>query len=213
MIVLHNMLLSHNECLYALIILGFNGNPSRSNQLHCAALSARTEYDMANGTERFQSSMSTATAEQVAEQIIRQFQQTVEHYCSWLQNNMSASPWGMGYATLAIAARIASTSVAENVTAGFTFVQKLSQAASLQDVARIQAEFTQMQINMFDERAKELSDGVAVASNLVGALFSLLRWREVLHDMARNSPTYIEAGGEGTKRNWSAVPLAERRDR
>ena len=70
----------------------------------------------------------------------------------------------------------------------------------------------QMQINMFDERAKELSDGVAAASNLVGAFFSLLRWREVLHDMARNSPTYIETGGEGTKRNWSAVPLAERRD-
>jgi hypothetical protein len=83
----------------------------------------------------------------------------------------------------------------------------------LYDVARIQAEFTQMQINMFNERAKELSDGVAAASNLVGALFSLLRWREVLHDMARNSPTYIETGGEGTKRNWSAVPLAERRDR
>jgi hypothetical protein len=166
---------------------------------------------MANGTERFQSSTLQATA--VAEQIIRQFQQTVEHYCSWLQNNMSPSPWGMGYATLAIAARIASTSVAENVTAGFTFVQKLSQAASLQDVVRIQAEFTQMQINMFDEHAKELGVGVAAASNLGGAVFSLLRWREALREMARQSPTYIETGGEGTRRDWSAVPLAERRDR
>ena len=27
MIVLHNMLLSHDECLYALIILSFNGTP------------------------------------------------------------------------------------------------------------------------------------------------------------------------------------------
>jgi hypothetical protein len=166
---------------------------------------------MAKETERFQS--STTTAEQAAEQIMRQFQQTVEHYFRWLQNNMSASPWGMSYATLAIAARIATTSAAENVTAVFTLLQKLSQAAGLQDLARIQAEFVQMQTDMFNERAKELGDAVAAASNLMGAFVSLSRWRDVLHDMARNSPTYVVTGEEERTRNWSAIPLAERRDR
>jgi hypothetical protein len=72
---------------------------------------------------------------------------------------MSASPWGstdlnrklLSYAT-------------ENVTAAFTFVQKLSQAKNLQDVVEIQTEFVQMQMNSFNKRAKELGDSIAAST-------------------------------------------------
>jgi hypothetical protein len=58
-------------------------------------------------------------AQQTAEQITKQTQGAMEDYFSWLQNAMSASPWGstdlnkklLSYAT-------------ENVTAVVTFVQK-----------------------------------------------------------------------------------------
>ena len=80
----------------------------------------------------------------------------MEDYFSWLQNAMSASPWGsmdlnkklLSYAT-------------ENVTAAVTFVHKLSQAKDLQDVVKIQTEFVQMQIETFNKRAKELGAAVA----------------------------------------------------
>ena len=150
-------------------------------------------------------------AEQAAEQIVRQFQETATNYFSWLQNNMSACPWGMSYATFAIAARIATTSAAENVTAAFTFVQRLSQAAGLQDMVRIQAEFVQMQIDIFNERAKELSDAGAAASNIIGAFASLLRgasflmtWREIRPDTERPA-------GRG-ETQLEGRTLAERRD-
>lgn len=95
-------------------------------------------------------------AHQTAEQITKQTQGAMEDYFSWLQNNMSASPWGstdlnkklLSYAT-------------ENVTAAVAFMQKLSHAKDLQDVVKIQTEFVQMQIEIFNKRAKELGAAVA----------------------------------------------------
>jgi hypothetical protein len=156
---------------------------------------------MAKEPGRFQ----TSSGEQAAEPIMRQFQEAATNYFSWLQNGMSACPWGVYYATWAIAARIATTSAAENVTAAFAFVQRLNQAASLQDMVRIQAEFVQMQIDLFNTRKNELSEAGAAASNIIGAFGSLLRWRKLLDDMARNSPAYRETGREGGKRDWRAV--------
>jgi hypothetical protein len=110
--------------------------------------------NMAKDPEPFQS--LTGMAQQTAEQIAKQTQGAMENYFSWLQNTMSASPWGstdlnkklLSYAT-------------ENVTAAVTFVQKLSQAKDFQEVVKIQTEFVQMQIETFNRRAKELGAAVA----------------------------------------------------
>ena len=99
--------------------------------------------NVAKDTEPFR--FLTGMAQQTAEQITKQTRGAMQDYFSWLQNAMSASPWGsmdlnkklLSYAT-------------ENVTAAVTFVHKLSQAKDLQDVVKIQTEFVQMQIETFN---------------------------------------------------------------
>jgi hypothetical protein len=101
----------------------------------------------------------TRIAKQTAEQITKETQGAMENYFGWLQNTMSASPWGntdlnkklLSYAT-------------QNVTAAFTFAQKMSHAKDLQDVVKIQTEFVQMQIDAFNERAKEFGEAVLAAT-------------------------------------------------
>jgi hypothetical protein len=103
------------------------------------------------------------------------------------------SPWGsMHHAT-------------KHVAAAFRHAQSLSQATDLHDRLRIHAEHVKTHIDLFNERAKELSDAVAVASNFIGTVVSQVHWHKHLSDMARNSPTYKETGGKGRKRNWSAA--------
>ena len=95
----------------------------------------------------------TGIATQTAEQITGRAQEAMGNYFSWLQNAMSASPWGstdlnkklLSYAT-------------ENVSAVFEFVQKLSQAKNLADVVEIQTEFVKAQTDSFNEHAKELGE-------------------------------------------------------
>ena len=72
---------------------------------------------------------------------------------NWLQNTMSASPWGnadlnkkfVSYTT-------------ENVSAAFGFVQKLSRAKNLEDVAKMQTEFMTAQWSSFNEQAKNIGE-------------------------------------------------------
>lgn len=69
-------------------------------------------------------------------QIEERTRHAMQIYFSWLQNAMSASPWGnidlnkklLSYAT-------------ENVTAAVGLVQKLSQAKNLEDIVKTQTEF------------------------------------------------------------------------
>ena len=90
---------------------------------------------------------------QTAEQMTERTQEAVANYFTWLQNAMSASPWGntdlnkklMSYAT-------------ENVTAACGLTQQLSQARNLEDVAKIQTEFVKTQMDLFNQRAKELGE-------------------------------------------------------
>src|SRR6516225_8176364 len=83
----------------------------------------------------------TATAEQM------------KNYFGWLQTTMSAFPWSNTNLN-----RILLTHATENVTTTFAFMQKLSQAKNFQDVARIQTEFMQMQMNSFNQQAKILGE-------------------------------------------------------
>jgi hypothetical protein len=100
--------------------------------------------------------------------------------------------WGMSHAT-------------KHATATSTYVQKLSQAADMHDRFKAHAEFVHMHIDMCNERAKVLSDAVAVAGNLMGAFVSILHRRKLLDEMAtRNSSTPRDTGGEEPKGNRSA---------
>jgi hypothetical protein len=89
----------------------------------------------------------------VTEDIAERTQAMMGNYFSWLQNAMSASPWAnmelnrklMSYAT-------------ESVSAYVEHTQRLSQARNLEDAAKIQTEFVQAQIEVFNQRAKELGE-------------------------------------------------------
>ena len=93
----------------------------------------------------------TGIAQQTADQITQQTKVAMENYVTWLQNAMSASPWGnaelnkklMSYTT-------------ENVAAAVGLIQKLSQAKNLEDVVKIQTEFMSKQLNLFNEQTKAI---------------------------------------------------------
>ena len=93
----------------------------------------------------------------------------------------------------------------EHVSAASTFVSKLSKAADFHEVVKIHLEFVHMRMTMFHERTKEIGDGVAAATNLLGTFTSLLNWQKVLEHLASSSPAYRQTGGNERKRTWSAV--------
>ena len=95
----------------------------------------------------------TTAAQQTAKQITEQTQGTMENYFGWLQTTMSVFPWSNTNLN-----RILLSHATQNVTATFAFMQKLSQAKNFQDVAKIQTEFMQMQMNSFNEQAKILGE-------------------------------------------------------
>jgi hypothetical protein len=82
-------------------------------------------------------------------QIEERTKHAMENYSQWLQNAMSASPWGntelnkklLSYAT-------------ENVTTAVGLVQKLSRAKNLEDIVKMQTEFMSQQLNSFTEQTK-----------------------------------------------------------
>ena len=77
----------------------------------------------------------------------------MENYFGWLQSTMSAFPWSNTNLN-----RILLSHATQNVTATFAFVQKLSQAKNFQDVAKIQTEFMETQMNSFNDQAKILGE-------------------------------------------------------
>jgi hypothetical protein len=95
----------------------------------------------------------TAAAGQTAKQITEQTRGAIENYFGWLQTTMSAFPWSNTNLN-----RILLSHATQNVTATFAFVQKLSQAKNFQDVAKIQTEFMETQMNSFNDQAKILGE-------------------------------------------------------
>jgi hypothetical protein len=104
------------------------------------------EAIMPKANESFQ---LAATAEQIA----KQTQEVMENYFGWLQKTVSALPWSNTNLN-----RILLSHATQNVAATFAFVQKLSQAKNFQDVAKIQTEFMETQMNSFNEQAKILGE-------------------------------------------------------
>ena len=93
----------------------------------------------------------TANAEQAARQTMEIVHGALGNYFSWLQKMQSASPFGDNNLNKTLLKY-----AEQNVNAAFTFAQKLSQAKSLQDVIKLQTEFTRTQINTISEQAKDL---------------------------------------------------------
>src|SRR5437764_494534 len=89
----------------------------------------------------------TATAAQAAEQMTKQTQGAMENYFGWLQKTMSTFPWSNTNLN-----RILLSNATENVTATFAFMHKLSQAKNFQDVIKLQTEFMEKQMNLFNEQ-------------------------------------------------------------
>ncbi len=106
---------------------------------------------------------SLAGIEQDVQIITERTKHAMESYFTWLQNAMSASPWSnvglnkkfMSYAT-------------DNVTAAVELVQKLSQAKTLEEVVKIQAEFMSKQLDSFNEQTKAMVEICTKAAQEAG---------------------------------------------
>lgn len=146
---------------------------------------------------------SARMAEQVAEQVTKRIQEMMANYSGSFQNSPSAR------GSTNLHSRLLNRA-SEHMGAASLYVNRLSQATDLQEVVKIHSEFAHMQMKMFHERTKEIGDAVAAATNLVGAVVSLLNWHQVLKDLGRNSPIYKQTGGNEQMRTWSAVPSQER---
>jgi hypothetical protein len=83
-----------------------------------------------------------------------------------------------------------------HATATFEFTKKLSQAKDIHDRVRIHAEHAQAHVNLFNERAKELTEMMGVVANFVGAVVSQYRLHKNLGDMARQSSAHKAADTE-----------------
>jgi hypothetical protein len=94
-----------------------------------------------------------------AAQITKQTQVAMENYFGWLQTTMSAFPWSNTNLN-----RILLSNATLNITATFAFMQKLSQARDFQDVVKIQTEFMETQMNLFNEQAKILGEIISKAT-------------------------------------------------
>jgi hypothetical protein len=108
-------------------------------------------------------------AQPTAEQITERTQQAMENYFNWLQNTMSAFPWGH----IDLNRRLLGDA-AESVTVTFAFLQKLSQAKNLEDLVKIQTEFINAQMNLLNERAMIVRDLYAKAAEAATKMSSAM---------------------------------------
>ena len=86
-------------------------------------------------------------------QIEERAKHAMEAYFGWLQKTMSTFPWSNTNLN-----RVLLSNAAQNVTAIFAFVQKLSQAKNFEEVVKLQTEFMGTQMNSFNEQSKVLSE-------------------------------------------------------
>jgi hypothetical protein len=123
---------------------------------------------MAKEKEPFES--LTSTAKQTAEQMTKQTQGAMENYFGWPQTTMSAFPWSNTNLNRKLLSH-----ATENVTTAVSFMQKLSQAKSLEDVVKIQAEFMEKQTKSFSEQAKTVGEINKPAADAMKTPFGVFR--------------------------------------
>ena len=86
-------------------------------------------------------------------QIEERTRHAMESYFNWLQNAMSASPWG----NVELNKKVLSLAT-QNVTAAVGLVQRLSQAKNVEDVVKIQTEFMSKQLGSLNEQTKAIRE-------------------------------------------------------
>jgi hypothetical protein len=102
------------------------------------------------------------TIEQPIEQIERATQQmlrAVDNYFNFLQGTISSYPSG----GTELGEKLKSYAQ-QSIAATHEFVQKLSRAGDFHDIARIQTEYMQTQLNAFVEQIKNLGEASAKAA-------------------------------------------------
>ena len=104
---------------------------------------------MAKAKEPLQSGFVERNAEQITEQT----KGAMENYFNWFRNATSALPWSNTNLN-----RILVSHAIQNVTATFSFAQKLSQAKDFQEVVQIQTEFMNAQLKSFNDQAKIIGE-------------------------------------------------------
>ncbi len=121
-----------------------------------------------------------------AASIRNHFQRRIRDYCTWIQRGTATAPLGVRRMT-------------EHVTDAFTLLHKVSEVRDLHDVVRVQTEFVQKKIDMFNDRTRGLSGVTRAAGNVVDAVASLMQLRKLSEDIARNSPKYEPAEPEDAR--------------
>lgn len=99
-------------------------------------------------------------------QSIEQARGAMQSYLQFFEKSMIATPWS-GTALNQKIMKYAE----QNIATAFGYAQKLTQARDLQEVARLQTEFFQTQLEALTEQAKDLSDTAtkATAAAMTGA--------------------------------------------
>lgn len=92
-------------------------------------------------------------AKQAIEQTVKQTEGAMDNYFNFLQQTMSATPWGK----TDFAEKLKSFTE-QNIAAAHQHIQKLSQARDFQDFIRIQTEYMQTQLSLFADQAKQLGE-------------------------------------------------------
>ncbi len=77
----------------------------------------------------------------------------MDDYFSWLQRTISASLWSESDLTKKLMKY-----TEQNIAASQEFVQRLSCAKDVEEIARIQAEFMQTQLSLFTQQANSLGE-------------------------------------------------------
>jgi hypothetical protein len=85
----------------------------------------------------------------------------METYANWLERALLASPW----ANVDLNKKLLSCAT-ENVAASVGLIQKLSQAKSLEDALKIQAEFVSNQVGSLNEQTKTIMEICAKAAQV-----------------------------------------------
>jgi len=96
--------------------------------------------------------------EQAAEQTMKQAEGATGTYFNWLQKTMSGSPWG----ATDFGKKVQSYTE-QNIAATQAYVQKLSQAKTVQNAAQIQVEFMQAQMTSSVDQLKQLGEAYSKA--------------------------------------------------
>jgi phasin family protein len=99
------------------------------------------------------------TITETAAQIIDQARGAMENYLDFFEKSMHATPW----AETDLSKKIQDYA-GKNVAATFEFAQRLTQAKDLQDLVRIQNEFTRMQLNTLIEQSKDIRETTTKAA-------------------------------------------------